>query len=687
MRVDTEEKSMSYQNNGFDYDAYARRDGRMSASNQRRYSQLQRPSVEELAQYSAANYTSRKKRTSGPSLPDGIDRKFVIIAVVAAIVLLLVVPGALLAVSAKNVADDAKLLVNQGSALVNQIQAGDVEGAQRTAKNLDSVAKQLDGNVNSFLWKPAVLIPVYGEDIRSVRKLAHVVSQLSEDVLIPLTESLPTDGSARPFVDGAFNIPFLQAVLQPIANAQGAIEDCTRRVNALPDAHLGQLQEPMSQVKSIMGALDEVSQYAGDLSQAIPSLLGADEPRTYLLVAFGESELRSTGGFPGSTGLLTVDNGKLIVGEMDAPALRAIGEGEEFLPLTYEEEIMFGQRAGGYFYDAGYNPHFPRAAEIMKSIWDARGREPIDGMICLDPVFLQRVIALTGAVTTSDGVAVDGTNAAEMLLKDAYIMYSSDVFEEEAAQSEEGLTAQKLAENKQNAFFTEVASLALEAFFENISSVNMLTAVQVLGESIADKRFYMWMVDPGVQAIIERLDAACAMSFSAADPELGVYLATTVATKGNWFVKSQTDVVPGTKNADGSTSYSVTTKIWNFMTPEEAETLPSTLINPTEYTNDKIRTKGDMILDVYLFAPMGGSITDLQAQGDFAPDDMFDDVGVWYTRPGIGAMINASYNGREAWYGVTMLGPQQTTTFTYTVTTSPEAIGSLTVDTTPLGSE
>ena len=445
-------------------------------------------------------------------------------------------------------------------------------------------------------------------------------------------------------------------------------------------------------VKSLMSVLSEVTGYASDLSQALPGILGANGPRTYLIMACSEAELRSVGGFPGSTGLMTVDNGKLEIGEMTAPNLSFAQSEDEVLELTDEERTLFGTRAGEYFYDAGYNPHFPRAADIMKSIWDANKKPPFDGIISVDPVFLQSILELTGGVTTSDGVAVNGSNAAEVLMNSAYIMYSTESFEDESTESsdiaaDDQKTAYALASAKQNAFFSEVASLALDAFFGNIDSVSMLSAVQVIGDSIADKRIYMWVANPEEQAVIEKLDAACAISMSEANPELGVYLATTVASKGNWYINSDTTVGNETKNADGSTSYSVTTTITNTLSPDDAANLPAILTTPDQYAVDKVRSKGDMILDVYLFAPMGGVITDLQVEGDFAPDTFFDDVGVWYTQPGIEPMTRATYNGHEVWYGVTMIEGLQSTTLTYTVTTSPNAVETLVIDTTPLGQE
>lgn len=672
-----------------DYENMRRlQNGRMSAANQPYRKPTPRPSSDELAPYGAANYVSHGSKTR----THRHVRKPIIAGIAVIIVLLLIVPGTALAVSAKNAMDDARILMNQGSALVSQIQSGDVQGAQRTATNLNSIAKELDANVNGPLWVPLTFIPVYGDDVKSIRTLAEVANKLSEQVLIPIAQGLSTDGNARLFVDGGFNIPVIQAMLTPIGAASDTIRECARQVNELSEPHIVQLMSPVMTVKSLMSVLSEVTGYASDLSRALPGILGANGPRTYLIMACSEAELRSVGGFPGSTGLMTVDNGKLEIGEMTAPNLSFAQSEDEVLELTDEERALFGTRAGEYFYDAGYNPHFPRAAEIMKSIWDANKKPPFDGIISVDPVFLQSILELTGGVTTSDGVAVNGSNAAEVLMNSAYIMYSTESFEDESTESsdiaaDDQKTAYALASAKQNAFFSEVASLALDAFFGNIDSVSMLSAVQVIGDSIADKRIYMWVANPEEQAVIEKLDAACAISMSEANPELGVYLATTVASKGNWYINSDTTVGNETKNADGSTSYSVTTTITNTLSPDDAANLPAILTTPDQYAVGKVRSKGDMILDVYLFAPMGGVITDLQVEGDFAPDTFFDDVGVWYTQPGIEPMTRATYNGHEVWYGVTMIEGLQSTTLTYTVTTSPNAVETLVIDTTPLGQE
>ena len=209
---------MDYWNSNFDSWDEHKRGGRLNAARASKTKKAFGPSAEELAPYSTINYTSRGSKGS---VRHDKRKRFTIAAIAAAVVLLLVIPGISLAVSAKGAMGDAKVLANQGATLASQIQAGDVEEARRTATDLSVSAKKLDDNVNSLLWAPLTLVPVYGEDVRQVRTLASVARKLSEQVLIPITESLPTEGNTHLFVDGGFNIPLIQAVLTPTTGGFG----------------------------------------------------------------------------------------------------------------------------------------------------------------------------------------------------------------------------------------------------------------------------------------------------------------------------------------------------------------------------------------------------------------------------------------------------------------------------------
>ena len=58
----------------------------------------------------------------------------------------------------------------------------------------------------------------------------------------------------------------------------------------------------------------------------------------------------------------------------------------------------------------------------------------VDGVLSVDPVFLQQLLKVTGSVTLTDGTVLTGDNAAQILLNQTYI--------------------DKPTEKEQNVFFT-----------------------------------------------------------------------------------------------------------------------------------------------------------------------------------------------------------------------------------------
>lgn len=617
----------------------------------------------ELTSYHTSNYGSggskhvRRKN----------KRRNIIIAVVVAVVLLLVVPSVALVVNAKSAMTDAKTMVAQGKQLATQLKEGDMSGAQASAVDFAATAKNLDDNVNSPLWAPATLIPVYGEDVKEVRVLAKTADELSEQVLMPVVDALPAGGMSQIFSDGGFNPEVIQAICKPLEDSADAIAECTQLIEGLGEPHLEQLKKPVELAKSLMPTVNEIAQSA----YALPNMLGMNGPRTYLLVACTEAETRSVGGFPGSAGIMTLDNGKIDISNMEAPNLPITDE-PWMMQATEEEQLIFGNRVAQYFYDAGYIPHFPRAAEFMKQMWEIHDRPAIDGVISVDPVFLQSVLGLTGAITTSDGTVVDGTNAAELLMNTVYIEFTSD----DQPDSASALTANQ----KQNAFFSDVASQALDGIFENLGSVDVMDFFKMLINSIDNKRLYAWMVVPEEQIVLEKLDASCAVSDSETSPETGVYLGSAMGSKIGWYLDADVKVGEGRENLNGSTSYDVTVTISNMLSEEAAVALPA-VVTGNGYVPIK-RTASDMLLDVYLYAPAGGTITDVQTNGYFVPSTEFS--GGWYTQPTDEPMTKTNYNGREVYYGVTSINGQENTTISYVVTTSSQAIEKLSVDMTPL---
>ncbi len=613
----------------------------------------------DMAAYNASNYVGHSARR-----PKNHKRRNIIIVVVVAVILILGCSGVALAMSAKDAKADAEVLMDQGKTLVTQLKEGDKTGAGKTATELSATAKKLNDTVGSPLWAAATLIPVYGSDIAQVRTIASVADTLCAKAVTPLINALPAEGLSGIVVDGGVNVEAVEDMLAPLGAEYPTIHDCAEQVARMGDSHLEQLKEPVQTVKGLVGTLDTVSEYASELSHLLPGMLGADgEPAHYLVIAANNAEPRSTGGMAGSFGIMTVEDGKMSMGDfVGSETAPRPDTGEAALPLTDEELLIFGKRVGMDMRDVGYIPNFPRVAELQKAIWESSGNTKVDGIVMLDPVFLQRILALTGGVTTSNGTVVDGTNAAQILMNEVYLRYGD--------------------ENEiQDAFFAEVASAALDQVLGNLGEVDLAKLLEVVNNSLDDRRFYIWMANPEEEAIVTKLGAAGLTSVSETEPVAGIYFGAASGAKSFWYLDADAQVSEGRKNADGSMSYDVTVTFSNTLNDAAASDMSWYITGEAAIK----RSVSDMHLDVYLYAPAGGSISNMQTNGYFFDSSYFG--GEWYTTPGPDEMTKASYNDNEVWYGITGINGGESTTISYTVTTSPKAETSLQIDMTPLANE
>ena len=260
--------------------------------------------------------------------------------------------------------------------------------------------------------------------------------------------------------------------------------------------------------------------------------------------------------------------------------------------------------------------------------------------------FLQAILGLTGGVITSDGEIVDGTNAVKTLLHDVYIR---------------GLTNEE-----QDAIFAEVAELAFDKVTTDLGKVDLKDLMSVIGTGVSDGRLKLWMIDASEEALVQHLGCGGEVPTDETQPTLGIYFNDVTYSKIFWYLSTTTQVSAPTKNPDGSYSYTVTTTMHNNITKGEAR---DDSVYVTGYSGDK-RAADDMLAFVYLYAPAGGSISDIKSTGYFAEAGEGD---IPFAGEMEGQMIERPLNGLGVWFGKTQMLSGESTTVTYKVTTSPKA--------------
>ena len=146
--------------------------------------------------------------------------------------------------------------------------------------------------------------------------------------------------------------------------------------------------------------------------QVLPSMLGTeshanDAPRNYLILAQTNAEARPSGGLTGSLGLVTVQGGHVSLQPFVSDS-EIQNADEPVVDLTAEERLLFTDKLGKDIRDVNFTPDFPRTGEIVSAMWNRQYGVAVDGVIAIDPLFLQNMLAVTGGVVMPDGSTLDG---------------------------------------------------------------------------------------------------------------------------------------------------------------------------------------------------------------------------------------------------------------------------------------
>lgn len=520
-----------------------------------------------------------------------------------------------------------------------------MDGVLDAAQNIEAAAGRMHSTTSSALWNIASFIPVLGSDVKSVQTISATLDTLANDALTPVAEALKGQGLNTLFTEnGSININLLTNVCTVLSNSKPSINKAAKEMSALPDAHIAQLQTALEKAKPLVATLNDTVNAASAVAPYLPQMLGANgQTRTYVVVAQNNSELRATGGFPGSTGLLTVTNGKIELGEFSG--ISKLNGGEGTLPTTEVEQTMYPNGYTKIPQLITTNPDWSSTGMHVRDLWADRVGDVANGAIAVDPVFLQHLLALTGGVTLSDGSTIDGTNAATILLHNVYL---------------------EKAVPDQDPYFAEAAGAAAKQVMSNLGKVDLTALIETVAKDAKAGRVMVWMENADEENAIAKLGLEGAVSQDSTVPELGVYIDDNTWAKMSWYLSSHIEVGQGTANADGSKTYDVTVRVKNNCTTEEAQTL-------THYIsgyNPELKALGNMIYGVTLYAPANGTISNIQSS-----------AGTTYAE--------TKYGNCQVWQygGQVQLAPQEEETLTFTVTTSTDAQTELAVRTTPTAQE
>lgn len=438
------------------------------------------------------------------------------------VVLVVIVPLVLVAWigwQARQLDSDLSAAAEHAQVLQAAVTEGDDDGAAAALSDLRERSEEAADRATGVGWSLATFLPWVGDDARGVRVVSTVLADLSRDGIEPLVSASVDLESLLPR-DGRIALGAVQRLREPVATGRRAFELADDRMAS---------EDPAGYVEPLRVKYDELADRIATVSRALgsadttlallPGMLGADGPREYLLVSQNNATIRATGGTPSVASLLTVDEGRMVMGRQVDP--QELGGSEQpVLPLTAAERQVYGARLGAYFLDSTLTPDFPRAAALMGARWEQDLGDDLDGVLSVDPVAMSYVLGATGPVVV-DGVTLDGGNAVDELLHHTYLRLP--------------------ATEAQDAFYRGVSRAVFDRVTTGAEDPEGL--IEALVRGVAEDRIYVHSFDAAEQDILDGAEVSGAFVTDAtAPPQVGVHLNDATGAKMSYYLRHDVEL-------------------------------------------------------------------------------------------------------------------------------------------------
>lgn len=161
--------------------------------------------------------------------------------------------------------------------------------------------------------------------------------------------------------------------------------------------------------------IPEFQDYIGeaiDYSSFLLGAVGQTEVKRYLILLENNSELRATGGFPGSYGVVTFEKGQLKEVIVD-DIYNIDGQlKENIIPPKPLAHITpnWGMRDANWFFD------FPTSARKVEEFYRKEGGVAIDGVMAITPDIIGEILEVMGPIElTNYGITLDAKNFVSLI--------------------------------------------------------------------------------------------------------------------------------------------------------------------------------------------------------------------------------------------------------------------------------
>lgn len=494
-----------------------------------------------------------------------------------------------------------------------QVAAGDFDAANRTLASLQEKADRAHGRTDNLLWDLGSKIPWVGRNIEAVQTVSEVLdtaTEINAPIALKLSEALKA-GTFKP-VNGRINLDEVKKLTPDVLRAAASIEAAGSDLDGIrPNSLVFPFNDMVAEIQEPLGAARSASRATATAFELLPGMLGENGPRKYLLMIQNPAELRSTGGLPGSVAILNAQNGQLAMGEQFSAA-EIKPTDSPVLKLGDDTLAMYGETSAEDFRDLNFTPDFPTSAQVAVGLVKAKlGIGDLDGVISVDPIVLKGLLRATGPVDVKvrnaagsvvATVPLTQQTAVKTLLNEVYIQQDPG-----ACGRDNTCIQNRLA--LQDAFFEAAAKDIFDAVITQ-GAGDQQQAIRALGEGANQHRILLWSSHAEEQNRLAGTAVSGSLGVDRADsPEVGIYFNDTTASKMDYYLRYVATATATECRRAGAQDLRTTVVLSSTM-PADFGDLGLSVLGDGSFS-----PKGQIGVNMRIYAPVGGEVTDLLVDG------------------------------------------------------------------------
>ena len=284
------------------------------------------------------------------------------------------------------------------------------------------VLEGTNARISSILSWPLRILPIASTHVRVAESLAGAgarVAVIGVDVSESINE-LPE--RELQLIDGQVDLRAVRRMSALLRSRVGDVEEIGKSVRRMPTGWVvGPLAEARREGLELLPDAVDAMQKATVAAEALPGLLGADEPKRYLIAFSSLAELRGTGGLYGYVTELGASGGDLDLADTSGDPMTLFSPpGVVGLPYPkwFSEDF---RKNSGIFLNINLTTDFPTVGRfILETASFTLG--DIKGVIAVDPLAIGALLHATGPITvpTWDG-EINADNVSRIAHHDVYV--------------------------------------------------------------------------------------------------------------------------------------------------------------------------------------------------------------------------------------------------------------------------